>query len=94
MKWQNVRGIVLRSVQEDPDLHRALAAFYTKGAPWTEGLLAEPQQTRDGGMMCKQAAERPRDNRRDSRGERSPFIPFETRPDSPCESGMQRVSRP
>ena len=31
----------------------------------------------------------PRDLRRDSRGERSPWLPLETRPDSPCESGMQ-----
>ena len=27
-------------------------------------------------------------NRRDSRGERSPFIPFETRPDSPGEAHL------
>ena len=26
----------------------------------------------------------PRDPRRDSRGERSPWLPLETRPDSPC----------
>ena len=31
----------------------------------------------------------PRDPRRDSRGERSPWLPLETRPDSPGESGMQ-----
>ena len=54
---QNVRGIPLRSMQVDPDLHRVLAVFCTKGAPCTEGLLAAPQLTRDGGMMCKQAAE-------------------------------------
>ena len=31
----------------------------------------------------------PRDPRRDSRGERSPWLPLETRPDSPGEPGMQ-----
>ena len=31
----------------------------------------------------------PREPRRDSRGERSPLLPLETRPDSPGESGMQ-----
>ena len=31
----------------------------------------------------------PRDPRRDSRGERSTWLPFETRPDSPGEPGMQ-----
>ena len=31
----------------------------------------------------------PRDTRRDSRGERSPLLPLEVRPDSPGESGMQ-----
>ena len=31
----------------------------------------------------------PRDPRRDSRGERSPWLPLETRPDSPGEPGVQ-----
>ena len=31
----------------------------------------------------------PRDPRRDSRGEQSPLLPLETRPDSPGESGMR-----
>ena len=31
----------------------------------------------------------PRDTRRDSTGERSPFFPLKTRPDSPGESRMQ-----
>ena len=31
----------------------------------------------------------PRDPRRDSRGERSPWLPLETRPDSPGQPGMQ-----
>ena len=31
----------------------------------------------------------PRDPRRDSRGERSPWLPLERRPDSPGEPGMQ-----
>ena len=30
----------------------------------------------------------PRDPRRDSRGERSPWLPLETRPDSPGEPGI------
>ena len=32
----------------------------------------------------------PRDSRRDSRGERSPWLPLEPRPDSPWEPGKQR----
>ena len=35
----------------------------------------------------------PRDPRRDSRGERSPWLPLETRPDSPGEPGMQPRDR-
>ena len=31
----------------------------------------------------------PRDPRRDSRGEQSPWLPLEMRPDSPGEPGMQ-----
>ena len=34
----------------------------------------------------------PRDPRRDSRGERSPWLPLETRPDSPVLSGPLRAS--
>ena len=38
---------------------------------------------------CEAAQGAPRDPRRDSRGERSPWLPHETRPDSPGEPGMQ-----
>ena len=31
----------------------------------------------------------PRDTCQDLKGERSPLLPLETRPDSPCETGMQ-----
>ena len=36
----------------------------------------------------------PRDPRRDSRGERSPWLPLETRPDSPGEPGMHKAVKP
>ena len=40
-------------------------------------------------LMLGAAQGAPRDPRRDSRGERSPWLPLETRPDSPGEPGMQ-----
>ena len=42
--------------------------------------------TADGDCSAQGA---PRDPRRDSRGERIPWLPLETRPDSPGEPGMQ-----
>ena len=47
-------------------------------------LLHSRQVTRERGSQWA-----PRDPRRDSRGERSLFLPLEARPDSPGEPGMQ-----
>ena len=45
--------------------------------------LATKQQQQQGNMQWKDAQGAPRDPRRDSRRERSPWLPLETRPDSP-----------
>ena len=52
-----------------------------KQSSWLMSCVASPSPPR-----CKL----PRDPRRDSRGERSPWLPLETRPDSPGEPGMHQ----
>ena len=52
------------------------------------GALAQ-SPGREAALALEAAQGAPRDPRRDSRGERSPWLPLETRPDSPGEPGMQ-----
>ena len=47
---------------------------------------------KEGALEAAQGA--PRDPRRDSRGERSPWLPLETRPDSPGRSALEKDPRP
>ena len=52
------------------------------------GLVWTKRKRRLDSLEAAQGA--PRDPRRDSRGERSPWLPLEMRPDSPGEPGMRR----
>ena len=58
--------------------------------PWRARAIPGPLSKRKRRLDSLEAAQgAPRDPRRDSRGERSPWLPLETRPDSPGEPGMQ-----
>ena len=66
---------------------RQLRAFFSCMA-WR--AISGPLSKRKRRLDSLEAAQgAPRDPRRDSRGERSPWLPLETRPDSPGESGME-----
>ena len=52
--------------------------------------VQRPLQGRGRALEAAQGA--PRDPRRDSRGERSPWLPLETRPDSPGPSSLSLAS--
>ena len=67
--------------------HREMRAFFSCVA-WREilSLLSKLKRRLDS-LEAAQGA--PRDPRCDSRGERSPFFPLKTRPDSPGESRIR-----
>ena len=52
-----------------------------------QNRVLSPDST--GGLTLFRPQLAPRDTCQDLKGERSPLLPLETRPDSPCESGMQ-----
>ena len=82
------------SVAPDPAESRRCArpSGVPRGPATSTGSLAIPgplskRKRRLDSLEAAQGA--PRDPRRDSRGERSTWLPLETRPDSPGEPGMQ-----
>ena len=101
MDWRRTRGSLRssscleRKPPRAPQLEkplrrprpRELRAFFSCMA-WRAipGPLSKRKRRLDS-LEAAQGA--PRDPRRDSRGERSPWLPLETRPDSRGEPGMQ-----
>ena len=70
-------------------LRRQRARSVGLAFPAPEPIPAVPCARRRRVDSLEAAQGAPRDPRRDSRGERSPWLPLETRPDSPGEPGMQ-----
>ena len=58
-------------------------ALDSRAAPGKSGLHARGEGERVLALALEAAQGAPRAPRRDSRGERSPWLPLETRPDSP-----------
>ena len=95
--WSTHRSADLVLTSVGPQHAGTYSCRYRTG--WPHSLLSElsdPVELRVAGELKPQeegvaihAQGAPRDPRRDSRGERCPFLPLETRPDSPGEPGMQ-----
>ena len=80
------RAPQLEETPETPPSSRAEGLLFLHGLESNPGPLSKRKRRLDS-LEAAQGA--PRDPRRDSRGERSPWLPLETRPDSPGEPGMQ-----
>ena len=80
-RWQEYTEELYKKDLHDPDNHDGVITDLEPDI-----LVCEVKWALESTLEAAQGA--PRDPRRDSRGERSPWLPLETRPDSPGEPGI------